>query len=124
MAIRPRWATGRWSALIAVAAIPLMLSGILIAAPGDAASTAPAGVQSAPAKVGHVAAGTVVHAATSKTPFVPTAAQRAARARDMKMLASLKKAPIGPHTTAADVATLRGPQTSLTQSQAPGDFSI
>jgi hypothetical protein len=42
----------------------------------------------------------------------------------MKMLASLKKPPLGPHTTAADVATLRGPQTSLTQSQAPGDFTI
>ena len=65
-----------------------------------------------------------MHAATSNRPFVPTAAQQAARAHAMKFLAGLPKAPVGRHTTAASVARLRGPQTSLTTRQAPGDFTI
>ena len=96
MPIRPIRASRRWFALIAVAAVPLMLSGLYSAAPGNAASAVPAGVQSAAARTGHIAAGTLVHAATSSRPFVPTAAQRAARARDMKLLGSLKKPPLGP----------------------------
>jgi hypothetical protein len=66
----------------------------------------------------------LVRAATSTKPFVPTAAQKAARARHMKLLASLPKPPLGQHTTAADVAKLRGPQTALTGSRLPTDFKI
>src|SRR5437763_2099013 len=124
MGIRPIRASRRWFTLIAVAAVPLMLSGLYAAVPGNAASTAPAGVQSAAARTGHVAAGAVIHAATSSKPFVPTAAQRAARARDMKLLNSLPKAPIGPHATAADVAPLRGPQTSPVKSNGPTSFTV
>lgn len=124
MGIRPIRADRRWFALIAVAAVPLMLSVLQRAVPGNAASTVPAGVQSAPARTGHVAAGAVIHAATSSKPFVPTAAQRAARARDMKLLNSLPKAPIGPHATAADVAPLKGPQASPVKSNGPTSFTV
>src|SRR5258708_6615344 len=124
MAIRPIRASGRWVTLIAVAAAPLMLSGLYAALPGNASSTVPAGVQSAAARTGHIVAGTVVHAATSSKPFVPTAAQKAARARDMKLLGSLKKPPLGPHTSAADVAPLKGPQTSPIHSNGPTTFTI
>src|SRR6266849_2033280 len=119
MGIRPIRASRRWFALIAVAAVPLMLSGLYAAVPGNAASTVPAGVRAAGARTGHIAAGTVIHAATSSKPFVPTAAQRAARTRDMKLLASLKKPPLGPHTSAAGVAPLKGPQTSPIHSNGP-----
>jgi len=124
MAIRPIRASGRWVTLIAVAAAPLMLSGLYAAVPGNASSTVPAGVQSAAARTGHIAAGTVVHAATSSKPFVPTAAQKAARARDMKLLDSLKKPPIGPHTSAASVAPLKGPQTSPAKNHALSPFTV
>jgi len=73
MGIRPIRASRRWFALIAVAAVPLMLSGLYAAVPGNAASTVPAGVQAAAARTGHIAAGTVIQAATSNKPFVPTA---------------------------------------------------
>ena len=124
MAIRPIRASRRWVTLIAVAAVPLMLSGLYAAVPGNASSTVPAGVQSAAVHTGQVAPGTVVHAATSTKPFVPTAAQNAARARDMKLLGSLPKPPIGPHTTAANVAKLRGAQTSPVHRVGPGAFNI
>src|SRR6266581_4160081 len=124
MVIRPIRASGRWFTLIAVASVPLVLSGLYATVPGNASSTTPAGVQAAAARTGHVAAGTVIHAATSSKPFVPTAAEKAARARDMKLLDSLKKAPIGPHTTAASVAPLRGPQTSPAQHNAPTTFTV
>ncbi|HEV3066794.1 MAG TPA: hypothetical protein VGY50_03050, partial [Streptosporangiaceae bacterium] len=107
-----------------MAAAPLMLSGLYAAVPGNASSTVPAGVQSAAARTGHIAAGTVVHAATSSKPFVPTAAQKAARARDMKLLGSLKKPPIGPHTSAASVAPLKGPQTSPVKNKASTPFTV
>jgi hypothetical protein len=123
MAIRPIRASGRWFTLIA-ASVPLMLSGLYATVPGNASSTAPAGVRAAAARTGHVAAGTVVHAATSSKPFVPTAAEKAARARDMKLLDSLKKPPLGPHATAADVAPLRGPQASPARSNAPTTFTV
>src|SRR6266699_1988249 len=124
MGVRPIRASRRWFALIAVAAVPLMLSGLYAAVPGNAASTAPAGVQAAAARTSHIAAGAVVHAATSSKPFVPTAAEKAARARDMKLLDSLKKPPIGPHTTAASVAPMRGPQTTPAQHNAPTTFTV
>ena len=125
MAIRPTRARGRLYALIAVTALPLLISGLYAAVPGSATSTAPAGVQSAAVHTGQVAPGTVVQAATSTKPFVPTAAQNAARARDMKLLGSLPKPPIGPHTTAANVAKLRGAQTSPSTSRVgPGAFNI
>jgi hypothetical protein len=107
-----------------VAAVPLMLSGLYAAVPGSASSTLPAGVRTAAARTGHIAAGTVIHAATSSKPFVPTAAQKAARARDTHLLNSLPKPPIGPHATAANVAPLRGPQTSLTTSNGPNTFTV
>src|SRR5690348_2619854 len=104
MGVLRSWAVRRWYVLAAAATASLLVAGLFGAATGDAFSTAPAGTHSAVAKTGHVAAGRVVHAQTSSKPFVPTKAQRAARARDMKMLASLAKAPVGPHTTAASVA--------------------
>ena len=114
MVVLRSWAARRWYVLTAAALAALLAAGLLGAAPGKAFSTAPAGTHFAVAKTGHVGAGRLVQAATSNKPFVPTAAQKAARARDMKMLASLPKAPIGRHTTAANVARLTGPQTSLT----------
>jgi hypothetical protein len=77
-------------------------------------------VHTAVAKTGHVGPGRIVHVAASTKPFVPTAAEQAARARDMKLLASLPKAPVGPHTTQADVRPLRGPQTTLPARRSPG----
>src|SRR3989442_6427827 len=125
MDTRPSRAIGRWCAFIALAAVPLLISGLFLTVPGNASSTARAGVQSAAVHTGHVAPGTVVHAATSTKPFVPTAAQNAARARDMKLLGSLPKPPIGAHTTAGDVARLRGAQTSPSTSRVgPGAFNI
>jgi hypothetical protein len=124
MAIRSARVRGRLLALISVTALPLLLSGLYAAVPGSATSTVPAGVQSAATRTGHVSAGTVVHAQTSSKPFVPTKAQRAARASDMKLLASLPKAPVGPHPGASSIARLRGPQTSPTTSNAPTSFTV
>src|SRR5260370_34431352 len=125
MAIRPTRAGGRLYGLIGVAALPVLISGLYAAVPGSATSTAPAGVQSAALDTGQVAPGTVGQAATSRKPFVPAAAQNAARARDMKLRGSLPKPPIGPHTTAANVAKLRGAQTSPSTSRVgPGAFNI
>jgi hypothetical protein len=102
----------------------MLVAGLLGATPGHALSAAPVGTHSAVAKTGHVAAGRLVHAATSRTPFVPTKAQLAARQHDMKLLAALPKPPIGPHTTRANVAKLSGPQTSPTTAQGPTSFKI
>ena len=124
MSLIRKWAVRRWYVLVALMTVPLLFAGLFFsAAPGNAASSHPA-TRSAVAKTGHVSAGRLVHAATSSKLFVPTAAQKAARARDMKFLAGLPKAPIGRHTSAANVSRLRGPQTSLTTAQAPGDFKI
>jgi hypothetical protein len=119
-----RLAVRRWYVLAAAASVSLLAGGLLGAAPGSASSSSRSVAHAAAAKTGHVAPGRLVHAATSSKPFVPTPAQRAARARDMKLLASLPKAPVGPHTTKASVKPLRGPQTSLTTAQAPGTFKI
>src|SRR5258708_20772737 len=124
MSILRNWAVRRWYVLAAAVTASLLLGGRLGATPGHALSAAPAGTHFAVAKAGHVAAGRLVHAATSRTPFVPTAAQRAARQRDMKKVAAIPRAPIGPHTTGANVGKLRGPQTSLTTAQAPNSFSV
>lgn len=125
MSVIRKWAARRWYGLIALVSVPALFAGLFFsAAPGSAASGHPAATGSAVAKTGHAAAGRLVRAATSNRPFVPTAAQRAARAHAMKFLAGLPKAPVGRHTTAASVARLRGPQTSLTTKQAPGDFTI
>jgi hypothetical protein len=123
MAVLRSWTAGRWYVLVAAAMVSLLLAGFL-ATSGNASSTVPAGTRSAAAHTGHVSAGRLVRAATSNKPFMPTAAQKTARERDMKMLAALPKAPLGPHTSAASVARLRGAQTSLTSSQAPGTFTI
>jgi hypothetical protein len=104
--------------------VPALFAGLFFsAAPGNASNTRPAVSGSGVAKTGQVS-GHLVRAATSTRPFVPTAAQKAARAHVMKVRAGLPKPPVGPHTTAASVARLRGPQTSLTTRQAPGDFKI
>jgi hypothetical protein len=124
MGVLRSWAVRRWYVLAAAATASVLVAGFLGAATGDAFSTAPAGTHSAAAKTGHVAAGRLVRAATSNKPFVPTKAQRAARARDMKMLAGLPKPPVGPHATASSVARLRGPQTSPLSSNAPGTFTV
>jgi hypothetical protein len=109
-----------------VITVPLMLAGLVGAQGGSASSLsrAAAGGGSGVTATGHMAAGTLVHAATSSKPFVPTVAQRAARARSMRTIRSLPAAPVGPHTTAADVSQLRGPQTSLTSRQTPTSFMI
>ncbi len=124
MVVLRSWAARRWYVLTAAALAALLAAGLLGAAPGNAFSTVPAGTHFAVAKTGHIGAGRLVQAATSNKPFVPTAAQKAARARDMKLLASLPKAPIGQHTTAANVARLTGPQTSLTTSRTPTSFTV
>src|SRR5215472_5253372 len=103
MSVLRGWAVRRWYVVAAAAMASLLVAGLFGAAPGHAFSTAPAGTHFAVTKTGHVGAGRLVHAATSSKPFVPTAAQKAARARDMKLLASLPKPPIGRHTTAANV---------------------
>jgi hypothetical protein len=120
-----KFAARRWYVLTALASVPMLFAGLFFSAgPGNASSSHPAVTGSAVTKTGHVTAGRLVRAATSTRPFVPTAAQKAARERAMKYLAGLPKPPIGRHTTAASVAPLRGPQTSLTTKQAPGDFKV
>jgi len=123
MAVLRSLAARRWYVLVAAATVSLLLAGFLTTS-GDASSTVPAGTRSAAVKTGHVSAGRLVRAATSTKPFVPTAAQKAARERHMKLLAALPKPPLGRHTTTADVAKLRGPQTTLTGSRLPTDFKI
>jgi hypothetical protein len=113
----------RWYALAAFATVPLVLSGVFLAPRGSASSSHLGQVRTAVAATGHMSAGRLIHAATSSKPFVPTAAQRAARARGMKYLASLPRPPIGRHATAADVHRLRGPQTSI-GTRAPTDFKF
>jgi hypothetical protein len=119
-----KWAARRWYALVALISVPALFAGLFFsAAPGNAASTHPAVTGTGVAKTGHVS-GHLVRAATSNRPFVPTAAQKAARAHAMKFLGGLPKPPVGRHTTAANVARLSGPQTSLTTRQATGSFQI
>ncbi len=124
MAVLRGWAVRRWYVLAAAVTASLLLAGLFGATPGHAFSTGPTGAHSAVAKTGHVAAGRLVHAATSAKPFVPTAAQKAAREHAMKVLAALPKPPLGPHTTKVNVRPLRGPQTSLTTRQSPTSFTI
>ncbi len=120
-----RWAIKkRWPVLVVIAAIPMVFFGLSGATTGSASGNGPISVQSATTKIGHVAAGRIVNAATSNKPFVPTNAQKAARGRAMNFLAGLRKAPIGPHTNAANVKPLAGPQTSLTSQQSPGSFKV
>ena len=126
MRIPRKWTTG-CGVFIAGASVPLMILGLFSASSGSASSTGPVGARSAVASTGHAGAGHLIHPAISSKPFVPTAAQKAARARDMKMLASLHKPPVGAHATAADVAKLRGPQTSPGASShalAPSTFKV
>jgi hypothetical protein len=118
---RPGW---RWYAIIAGTAVSILLAGLFTAAPGSASNAGPAGVHSAAASTGHVSAGHMVRAEVSSRPFAPTRAQQAARAHDMQFLASLPAAPLGPHSTKADVKRLNGRQTTLTTPQAPTDFKV
>jgi hypothetical protein len=120
LGIRDKWS--KRIALAAAAALGLsMLVLLTTSAPGHAATPR---TFVAAARTGHVSAGHVVHAATSTTPFMPTAAQQTARTRDMKFLDSLPKAPLGPHTMRATARPPTGPQTTLTGARAPTDFKI
>jgi hypothetical protein len=125
MAFLRRWGTRRWYALAGVLTVPLLLAGPAGAQAGSAASTPrpSGGGRAIQAATGHVTAGRLIHAATSRKPFVPTAAQRAARAQAMHKILGLPKAPVGPHSTAADVSQLRGLQTTPGTAQAPGTFT-
>ena len=91
MPIRPIRASRRWFALIAVAAVPLMLSGLYSAAPGNAASAVPAGVRSAAARTGHIAAGTLV---TERTVIPPGSLVMGAPARVKRSLTEPDRASI------------------------------
>ncbi|HEV2373645.1 MAG TPA: hypothetical protein VGS19_15910 [Streptosporangiaceae bacterium] len=125
MAVLRRWATGWRFAVVAATALSMAVGGLFWASPGQASSSRYGVAHIAVGRTGHVGPGRIVHPATSTRPFRPTAAERAARARGVKFLASLPKAPIGRHTTAADVRPLRGPQTRAPGAgRAPTSFSI
>ena len=122
--ISPRkWGGKRWYMLTAFVSATVVVSGLFLAPQGSASSSGQVVVHTAITKTGHEPAGRIVHPATSSKPFVPTAAERAARARDMNYLAKLPRPPIGKHTTAASVARLRGAQTSVS-SKAPTNFTV
>jgi len=112
-----------WYAAAAILAAAVLIAGLAGAGPGRAATARP-GTRIVHTHTGHVNAGKLVRATTRKTPFAPTKAQKNARDAAMKKLASLPRAPIGPHTTKASVQQLKGPQTALTTRQAPTDFKI
>ena len=104
------------------ACITLAAGGAVVA---TANSTAPAGVRSAQARTGHMAAGRTVRAQVSSKPVKPAAAQLHARAAQMRRIDSLPAPSAGNHATRADVAQLRGPQTSLTTGRpSPGAFTV
>jgi hypothetical protein len=127
MAFLRRWAGRRWYAFAGVLTIPLVIAGLIGPQTGSAANAPKAlgnSVQSAQAASAHAAAGRLVRAATSSKPFVPTRAQREARAQAMHKLMSLPKAPVGPHATAANVAPLAGPQTTLAAGRDPTTFTL
>jgi hypothetical protein len=123
--IRSLGARRKRLALIAAGFSAVLLTGFMTASLG-AASNANAAAHggAAVAHTGHLGPGRLARIALSSKPFVPTAAQKAARTRDMAFLAKLPKPPIGPHTTARSVQKLAGQPTTLTTTRLPTDFRI
>jgi hypothetical protein len=117
--LRKGW---RWQAVVVISGIALLAA--IMGPTSNASAPGPAGVSAAKARTGRIAAGRMVHAQTSKRPFVPTKAQRQARTQAMAGLAEHIAPSLGAHTTAADVASSGGPQTGRLSPQAPGDFKV
>jgi hypothetical protein len=76
------------------------------------------------AKTGNIGPGTVVEAESSDIAYTPTAAQIAAHEQVLAAKSKHLAPPLGPHTTAADVAPNGGPPTDALVQQAPTDFTV
>jgi hypothetical protein len=91
----------------------VMLLVALLFASAALASGAPKGAISAQVKTGSIGPGKIIQAPTSDVEFTPTAAQIAAREKVMDEMEKNLAPPLGPHTTAADVALPGGPATEV-----------
>jgi len=90
-----------------------------------AASGAVQGAVSGQAQTGSIGPGKQVELQPSEKPFVPNAAQLAARQQLMANLARHFPQSLGKqHTTSADVAVSGGPETNVRLAPAPNDFTI
>jgi hypothetical protein len=78
----------------------------------------PKGAVSDKAQAGSIGPGTVVEAPSSDVSYEPTAAQIAAHEQVMAAKSKHLAPPLGPHTTAADVARPSGPPTDVSLQQA------
>ena len=76
------------------------------------------------ALVGSMGPGRVIEVPSSEFPYVPTAAEIAARERVMAAKAMNLAPPLGPHTTAADVVRPLGTPTDVTGPQANNSLTI
>jgi hypothetical protein len=77
------------------------------------------------AQTGYMGPGRIVEAASSNVAYTPTAAQIAAHERQMEELELKTPAPpLGPHTTAADVARAGGPPTEPSVQQSATSFTV
>ena len=92
--------------------------------PTSNASALPEGVMSGKAETGIMGPGKIVHAETSDVSYTPTAADIAAHEQLMDAIEKHLPPPLGPHTTAADVAPFGGPETDVLAQPAPNDFTI
>ena len=81
------------------------------------------GAMSGKAETGVMGPGKVVQADTSEVSYTPTEAEIAAHEKLMDAIEKHLPPPLGPHTTAADVAPFGGPQTDGL-APAPNDFTI
>jgi hypothetical protein len=123
-----RRATLRIVLAVLAGAVSLVSFTLVAAAPGGASSPtmaiAQAGTGGGIARTGRIGAGRMVDAATSTRPFRPTRVQQAARDRAMAIKATLKPAPLGSHTTRADVHTKNPGPPTVPSNGRPRDFKI
>ncbi len=109
-----------------VLVLGMALAVFVIAAYGQepATSNVPEGAMSDKAKTGSIGAGKVVQAESSDFSYTPTAAQIAAHEQLLAAKSKHLAPPLGPHTTAADVAPFGGPPTDNSVQLAPTDFTV
>jgi hypothetical protein len=87
-------------------------------------SALPAGAMTDKAKTGSVGPGKVVEAESSDFSYTPTTAQIAAHEQLLAAKSKHLAPPLGPHTTAADVAPIGGPTTDDSVQLLPNDFTV
>ena len=104
-----------------IAGVTLAMA-MIFALAAQAVAQAPVGAKSEMAQSGRIGPGTMIQVPSSDVPYSPTAAQNAIHEQLMALKSKHVAPPIGPHTTAADVARAAGPAT--VPAPAAGTFTV